>query len=101
MFVIYTVVFYFICLFCFPVYEAGKAVKKGVPSQYPPTLYAPSMYGQPVYSGALMNKPDIPLLPLPNGAGAPHSHNGYGHEYDGASSGEDYSKENKITSHIF
>lgn len=67
-------------------YEAGKAVKKGMASQYAPTLYAPSMYAQPAYSGALMNKPGMPLLPLPNGAGPPHSQNGYGREYDGASS---------------
>ncbi|XP_074539903.1 lipolysis-stimulated lipoprotein receptor isoform X2 [Halichoeres trimaculatus] len=64
-------------------YEAGKAVKKGVPSQYAPTLYAPSMYAQPAYAGP---QPAMPLLPLPNGAGMTPSHNGYGREYDGASS---------------
>ena len=68
-------------------YEAGKAVKKGVPSQYAPTLYAPSMYAQPAYGGPLMSQPAMPLLPLPNGAGAPHPQNGYSREYDGASSG--------------
>uniref|UniRef100_A0A3Q3GFX7 Lipolysis stimulated lipoprotein receptor n=1 Tax=Labrus bergylta TaxID=56723 RepID=A0A3Q3GFX7_9LABR len=47
-------------------YEAGKAVKKGLPNQYAPTMYAPSMYAQPPYSGPLMNQPGIPLLPLPN-----------------------------------
>ncbi|XP_056237474.1 lipolysis-stimulated lipoprotein receptor isoform X1 [Seriola aureovittata] len=67
-------------------YEAGKAVKKGLPSQYAPTLYAPSMYAQPAYSGPLMNQPVMPLLPLPNGAGPPPPHNGYSREYDGASS---------------
>ncbi|XP_070692097.1 lipolysis-stimulated lipoprotein receptor isoform X1 [Pempheris klunzingeri] len=67
-------------------YEAGKAVKKGVPSQYAPTLYAPSMYAQPAYSGQLMNHPGLPLLPLPNGAVAPPPQNGYSREYDGASS---------------
>ncbi|XP_053182698.1 lipolysis-stimulated lipoprotein receptor isoform X2 [Scomber japonicus] len=67
-------------------YEAGKAVKKGVPSHYAPTLYAPSMYAQPAYGGPLMNQPGMPLLPIPNGAGAPQPHNGYGREYDGASS---------------
>ncbi|XP_067366962.1 lipolysis-stimulated lipoprotein receptor isoform X2 [Channa argus] len=67
-------------------YEAGKAVKKGVPSHYAPTLYAPSMYGQPAYSGPLMNQPVMPLLPMPNGALPPHPQNGYGHDYDGASS---------------
>ncbi|XP_034554115.1 lipolysis-stimulated lipoprotein receptor isoform X2 [Notolabrus celidotus] len=67
-------------------YEAGKAVKKGLPSQYAHTLYAPSMYAQPPYSGQLLNQPGMPLLPLPNGAGGPPPHNGYGREYDGASS---------------
>lgn len=75
-------------------YEAGKAVKKGVASQYAPTIYAPSMYAQPAYSGPLINQPGIPLLPLPNGAGAGAGavlpQNGYGREYDGASSGESY-----------
>ncbi|XP_067094852.1 lipolysis-stimulated lipoprotein receptor isoform X1 [Osmerus mordax] len=60
-------------------YEAGKAVKSGVPSQYAPTLYAPSMYAQPPYVGG-MNQPGMPLLPMP-------SHpNGYGREYDATSS---------------
>ncbi|XP_034730826.1 lipolysis-stimulated lipoprotein receptor isoform X1 [Etheostoma cragini] len=65
-------------------YEAGKAVKKGgMPmSQYAPTLYAPSMYAQPAYAG----QPGMPLLPLPNGAGPLPSQNGYGRDYDGASS---------------
>lgn len=68
-------------------YEAGKAVKKGVPSHYAATLYAPSVYSQPVYTGPLMNQPAIPLLPVPNGAGPPPPQNGYGRDYDGASSG--------------
>lgn len=68
-------------------YEAGKAVKKGVASQYAPTIYAPSMYGQPAYSGALMTQPGMPLLPLPNSVGAGQPQNGYGREYDAASSG--------------
>lgn len=72
----------------FAVYEAGKAVKKGVPTHYAPTLYAPSMYAQPAYGGPLMNQPGLPLLPLPNGAGPPPPQNGYSREYDGASSGE-------------
>ncbi|KAM3615026.1 uncharacterized protein V6R79_022372 [Siganus canaliculatus] len=72
-------------------YEAGKAAKKGLPSQYAPTLYAPSMYAQPAYAqpaygSAMMNQPNIPLLPLPNGMGQPPPSNGYGREYDGASS---------------
>ncbi|KAM6967372.1 lipolysis-stimulated lipoprotein receptor [Aplochiton taeniatus] len=67
-------------------YEAGKAVKSGVPSQYAPTLYAPSMYAQQPYGGG-MNQPHMPLLPLPQGHGGPPSYpNGYGHDYDGASS---------------
>ncbi|KAM8869037.1 lipolysis-stimulated lipoprotein receptor isoform 1-T1 [Spinachia spinachia] len=72
-------------------YEAGKAVKKGgVPmSQYAPTLYAPSMYAQPAYAGVAYSgppshHPGMPMLPMPNGSGPPH--NGYGGEYDGASS---------------
>lgn len=65
-------------------YEAGKAVKKGIPgSHYAPTVYASGMYAQPTY-GPLLSQPGLPLLPLPNGAGAPQ--NGYGREYDGASS---------------
>lgn len=71
----------------FAVYEAGKAVKKGVASQYAPTIYAPSMYGQPAYSGALMTQPGMPLLPLPNGVGAGPPQSSYGREYDAASSG--------------
>ncbi|CAN9513886.1 unnamed protein product [Ophioblennius macclurei] len=67
-------------------YEAGKAVKKGVANQYAPTLYAPSMYAQPPYGGPLVNQPAMPLLPLPNGAGPPPPQNGYGRDYDGASS---------------
>ncbi|XP_060906022.1 lipolysis-stimulated lipoprotein receptor isoform X1 [Labrus mixtus] len=67
-------------------YEAGKAVKKGLPNQYAPTMYAPSMYAQPPYSGQLINQAGIPLLPLPNGAGHAPPQNSYGREYDGASS---------------
>ncbi|XP_053289115.1 lipolysis-stimulated lipoprotein receptor isoform X1 [Pleuronectes platessa] len=70
-------------------YEAGKAVKKGYPNnyaltQYAPTQYAPSMYAQPAYGGPM--QPSMPMLPLPNGAGPPPQHNGYGRDYDGASS---------------
>ncbi|TRY94155.1 hypothetical protein DNTS_026145, partial [Danionella cerebrum] len=65
-------------------YEAGKMVKSGVPSQYAATVYAPSMYGQPAYgvSGAA---PGIPMVPMPVAIGIPPS-NGYGRDYDGASS---------------
>lgn len=42
-------------------YEAGRAYRKGVPSQYAPTVYAPSVFSQPV-GGAT---PAIPMLPLP------------------------------------
>ncbi|XP_049585307.1 lipolysis-stimulated lipoprotein receptor isoform X1 [Syngnathus scovelli] len=66
-------------------YEAGKAVKKGMANQYA-TVYAPSMYAQPAYSGPPIHQPAMPLLPLPNGVGVPPSQNGYGREYDGASS---------------
>ncbi|XP_072249877.1 lipolysis-stimulated lipoprotein receptor [Leuresthes tenuis] len=67
-------------------YEAGKAVKKGVSSQYAPTYFAPSMYAQPVYGGPQSHQPAMPLLPLPNGVGHAPPHNGYGRDYDGASS---------------
>lgn len=50
--------------------------------QYASTLYAQSMYGQPPYM-----QPGMPLLPVPNGVGAQLPQSGYGHEYDGASSG--------------
>ncbi|CAL8248286.1 unnamed protein product [Lota lota] len=63
-------------------YEAGKAVKHGVPSQYAPTLYAPSMYAQPPYT--MGGQSSMPMLPIPNMH--PQQHNGYGREYDGASS---------------
>ena len=62
-------------------------MKKGIPSHYAPTLYAPSMYAQPAYGGG-MSQPAMPMLPLPNGGGGPPPMNGYGREYDGASSGE-------------
>ncbi|XP_059370073.1 lipolysis-stimulated lipoprotein receptor-like isoform X2 [Carassius carassius] len=65
-------------------YEAGKMVKSGVPSQYAATLYAPSMYGQPAY-GVGGPAPGIPMLPMPMGAPGPLS-NGYGRDFDGASS---------------
>ncbi|KAJ7985361.1 hypothetical protein DPEC_G00351270 [Dallia pectoralis] len=68
-------------------YEAGKAVKAGIPSNYAPTLYAPSMYAQSQYAGGLQQQPGMPLLPLPHGAGGQQQYpNGYGREYDGASS---------------
>lgn len=58
-------------------------VKSGIPpSQYAHTLYAPSMYGQPAYGAA----PGIPMLPMPAGVAGPPV-NGYGRDYDGASSG--------------
>ena len=75
-------------------YEAGKAVKKGISNHYAPTLYAPSMYAQPAYGGPM--QPSIPMLPLPNGAGPPPPHSGYGRDYDGASSGENYCQRSSI-----
>lgn len=66
------------------VYEAGKAVKAGVPSQYAASYFAPSVYGQPVYVGG--PSPPIPVLPMPQVVGAPPS-NGYGRDIDTASSG--------------
>ncbi|XP_056126723.1 lipolysis-stimulated lipoprotein receptor isoform X4 [Rhinichthys klamathensis goyatoka] len=68
-------------------YEAGKMAKSGVPSQYAPTVYAPSMYGQPAY-GVGGGAHGMPMLPMPMGhtmAMGPPS-NGYGRDYDGASS---------------
>ncbi|XP_077577902.1 lipolysis-stimulated lipoprotein receptor isoform X2 [Stigmatopora nigra] len=65
-------------------YEAGKAVKKGVGNVYT-TVYAPNMYAQPGYGAPLGQQPAIPMLPLPNGVGGPPQ-NGYGREYDGTSS---------------
>ncbi|KAG5271946.1 hypothetical protein AALO_G00185980 [Alosa alosa] len=65
-------------------YEAGKAVKTGVPSQYAPTLYAPSMYAQPVH-GFGGNSPAIPMLPMPQGMGIAPSTN-FNRDYDHASS---------------
>ncbi|KAL4657623.1 lipolysis-stimulated lipoprotein receptor-like isoform X2 [Arapaima gigas] len=67
-------------------YEAGKAMKSGVPSQYAPTLYAPSMYAQPPYVGIVSNPAAVPMLPLPPGSAAPLNGYGHGHEYDAASS---------------
>ncbi|XP_056329465.1 lipolysis-stimulated lipoprotein receptor isoform X2 [Danio aesculapii] len=65
-------------------YEAGKMVKSGIPSQYAATAYAQSMYGQPAYGvGAAM--PGIPMMPMQMAVGGPPS-NGYGRDYDGASS---------------
>lgn len=66
------------------VYEAGKAVKSGVPSQYAASLFAPSVYGQPVYMAG--PSPPIPMLPMPQGVVAAPS-NGYGRDFDTASSG--------------
>lgn len=64
-------------------YEAGKAVKAGVPSQYAASMFAPSLYGQPVYMGG--PSPPIPMMPVPHGVGAPPP-NGYGRDFDTASS---------------
>ncbi|XP_027003780.1 lipolysis-stimulated lipoprotein receptor isoform X1 [Tachysurus fulvidraco] len=64
-------------------YEAGKAVKAGVPSQYAASMFAPSLYGQPAYMGG--PSPPIPMLPMPQGVNAPPS-NGYGRDFDAASS---------------
>nr|XP_055052963.1 lipolysis-stimulated lipoprotein receptor isoform X2 [Misgurnus anguillicaudatus] len=61
-------------------YEAGKMVKSGIASQYAPTVYAPSMYGQPAYG-----QPGIPMLPMP-GQFPGQPSNGYGRDFDGASS---------------
>ncbi|TSN03411.1 Lipolysis-stimulated lipoprotein receptor [Bagarius yarrelli] len=65
------------------VYEAGKAVKAGVPSQYAASMFAPSLYGQPAYIGG--PSPPIPMMPVPQGIGVPPP-NGYGRDFDAASS---------------
>uniref|UniRef100_W5KH35 Lipolysis stimulated lipoprotein receptor n=1 Tax=Astyanax mexicanus TaxID=7994 RepID=W5KH35_ASTMX len=65
-------------------YEAGKAVKAGMSSQYAASMYAPSMYGQPMYAMG-SQAPPIPMLPMPQGVTAP-SANGYGRGFDVASS---------------
>ncbi|KAL2085051.1 hypothetical protein ACEWY4_020569 [Coilia grayii] len=65
-------------------YEAGKAIKSGVPSHYAATMYAPSMYAQPLSAmgGAT---PAVPMLPLPQPMGMAPSVN-YNRDYDHASS---------------
>ncbi|XP_028837552.1 lipolysis-stimulated lipoprotein receptor isoform X2 [Denticeps clupeoides] len=65
-------------------YEAGKAVKSGIPSHYAPTVYTPNMYAQSAY-GMGGPSPAIPMLPIPQGVGMAPS-NGYGRDYDSASS---------------
>ena len=70
-------------------------VKRGAPGQYampgyPPSQYTqpgypPSMYDQPTYAAG--GQPGMPMLPMPN-MHPQQPHNGYGREYDGASSGE-------------
>ncbi|KAB5550535.1 hypothetical protein PHYPO_G00054810 [Pangasianodon hypophthalmus] len=62
-------------------YQAGKAVKAGVP--YVAGSFPPSLYGQPVYIGG--PSPPIPMLPTPQGVSALPS-NGYGRDFDTASS---------------
>ncbi|MBN3325760.1 LSR protein, partial [Atractosteus spatula] len=61
-------------------YEAGKAVKSGVPSVYAPTLYAPSMYSQPHQGTMMTSGHSIPMVPVPM------VQNGYQPEYEAASS---------------
>ncbi|XP_063798348.1 lipolysis-stimulated lipoprotein receptor isoform X2 [Pseudophryne corroboree] len=61
-------------------YEAGKAATAGVPSMYAPSVYAPSIYSHP--SQGKMPPPGSviqmgPIQPM---------YNGYGVEYDAASS---------------
>ncbi|XP_038163043.1 lipolysis-stimulated lipoprotein receptor isoform X1 [Cyprinodon tularosa] len=65
-------------------YEAGKAVKKGMPNQYATPMFSPSLYAQPMYGGSQGNQPAFPMLPVPNGGGPPP--NSYGRDYDVASS---------------
>ncbi|CAL8261847.1 unnamed protein product [Boreogadus saida] len=76
-------------------YEAGKMVKRGAPGQYAMPGYPPGQYTQPGYppsqgmydqpAYAAGGQPGMPMLPMPN-MHPQQPHNGYGREYDGASS---------------
>ncbi|KAM4704494.1 lipolysis-stimulated lipoprotein receptor isoform 2-T2 [Rhinophrynus dorsalis] len=61
-------------------YEAGKAATAGVPSIYAPSIYAPSMYSHP--SQVKMPPPGSVIQMGP----VPPMYNGYGMDYDAASS---------------
>ncbi|XP_029432569.1 lipolysis-stimulated lipoprotein receptor isoform X3 [Rhinatrema bivittatum] len=62
------------------VYEAGKAATTGVPSIYAPSVYAPSIYSHPNQL-----KMGVPGAVIPMGP-VPPTYNGYGMDYDAASS---------------
>nr|XP_033819468.1 lipolysis-stimulated lipoprotein receptor isoform X2 [Geotrypetes seraphini] len=61
-------------------YEAGKAATSGIPSIYAPSVYAPTVYSHP--NQVKMGPPSaiIPMGPIPP------AYNGYGMDYDAASS---------------
>ncbi|XP_029432568.1 lipolysis-stimulated lipoprotein receptor isoform X2 [Rhinatrema bivittatum] len=61
-------------------YEAGKAATTGVPSIYAPSVYAPSIYSHPNQL-----KMGVPGAVIPMGP-VPPTYNGYGMDYDAASS---------------
>ncbi|XP_069467746.1 lipolysis-stimulated lipoprotein receptor isoform X2 [Ambystoma mexicanum] len=61
-------------------YEAGKAATSGVPSIYAPSVYAPSVYS---HSSKVQMGPPGALMPM---APVPSLYNGYGMDYDAASS---------------
>ncbi|NP_001085665.1 lipolysis stimulated lipoprotein receptor S homeolog precursor [Xenopus laevis] len=61
-------------------YEAGKAATAGVPSIYAPSVYAPSVYSHP--SQVKMPPPGSVIQMGP----VPPIYNGYGMDYDAASS---------------
>ncbi|OCT73591.1 lipolysis-stimulated lipoprotein receptor [Xenopus laevis] len=61
-------------------YEAGKAATAGVPSIYAPSAYAPSMYSHPTQVKMPPPGSVIQMGPVPP------MYNGYGMDYDAASS---------------
>ncbi|XP_053307952.1 lipolysis-stimulated lipoprotein receptor isoform X2 [Spea bombifrons] len=61
-------------------YEAGKAATMGVPSVYAPSVYAPSVYSHPSQMKVPPPGSVIQMGPVPP------MYNGYGVEYDAASS---------------
>ncbi|KAM4651310.1 lipolysis-stimulated lipoprotein receptor isoform 2-T2 [Discoglossus pictus] len=61
-------------------YEAGKAATSGIPSVYAPSVYAPSIYSHPSH---VKVPPPGSIIPMGH---VPPMYNGYGMDYDAASS---------------
>ncbi|XP_018417684.1 PREDICTED: lipolysis-stimulated lipoprotein receptor [Nanorana parkeri] len=61
-------------------YEAGKAATAGIPSMYAPSMYAPSMYSHPSQMKVPPPGSVIQMTPMQP------MYNGYGMDYDAASS---------------